>query len=132
MEDITTKKKRILLVDDEPAVLMVARKRLEVAGFEVVVASDGQDGMDKARTEAPDLIILDLMLPKMNGYEVCTMLKQDLHYKHIPIIIFSAKTQEKDQQMAKECGADAYVPKPYRPEVLLGHIHTLLAASRLS
>jgi len=127
--ETTTKKKRILLVDDEPAVLMVARKRLEVAGFDVVVASDGQDGMDKARAEPPDLIILDLMLPKLNGYEVCTMLKRDLRYKQIPIIIFSAKTQEKDQQMAKECGADAYVPKPYRPDVLLGHIHTLLAPS---
>ena len=132
MDEMTTKKKRILLVDDEPAVLMVARKRLEVAGFEVVVASDGQDGMEKARAEHPDLIILDLMLPKLNGYEVCTMLKQDLRYKHIPIIIFSAKTQEKDQQMAKECGADAYVPKPYKPDVLLGHITTLLTATRLS
>jgi len=129
MGETMTKKKRILLVDDEPAVLMVARKRLEIAGFEVVVASDGQDGIEKARTQAPDLIILDLMLPKLNGYEVCTMLKQDLQSKQIPIIIFSAKTQEKDQQMAKECGADAYVPKPYRPDALLGHIHALLSTT---
>ncbi len=122
-------KPRILLVDDEPSIVKMVGKRLEVEGFEVLVAMDGQEGLTKAQTEQPDLIILDLMLPERNGYEVCTMLKQDARYQHIPIILFTAKAQEKDEKRGMECGANAYVRKPFRAQELLDKIRSQLTAS---
>ena len=121
-------KPRILLVDDEPSIVKMVGKRLEIEGFEVVVAVDGQEGLTKAQAEHPDLIILDLMLPKLNGYEVCTMLKQDTRYQRIPIVLFTAKAQEKDEKLGMECGANAYVRKPFRAQELLEKIRGLLTA----
>ena len=122
-------KPRILLVDDEPSIVKMVGKRLEVEGFDVLIAMDGQDGLAKAQAEHPDLVILDLMLPKLNGYEVCTMLKQDARYQKMPIILFTAKAQEKDEKLGMECGADAYVRKPFRAQELLERIRALLGAS---
>lgn len=122
-------KTKILLVDDEPSIVKMVGKRLEVEGFEVLVAVDGQDGLNKARAETPDLIVLDLMLPQLNGYEVCTMLKQDTRYRHIPIVLFTAKAQEKDEKLGFECGANAYVRKPFRAQELMDKIRTLLPAA---
>ena len=119
-------KPKLLLVDDEPSIVKMVGKRLEVEGFEVEIAMDGQDGLAKAQNGKPDLIILDLMLPKLNGYEVCTMLKQDGRHKHIPVIIFTAKTQDKDEKMALECGADAFVRKPFRAQELVEKIKGLI------
>ena len=121
---------RILLVDDEPSIVKMVGKRLEVEGFEVLIAIDGQEGLDKARTERPDLIVLDLMLPKLNGYEVCTMLKQDTRYQGIPVVLFTAKAQEKDEKLGMECGANAYVRKPFRAQELLEKIRALLPAAQ--
>ena len=120
---------RILLVDDEPSIVKMVGKRLEVEGFEVLIAIDGQEGLDKARAERPDLIVLDLMLPKLNGYEVCTMLKQDTRYQGIPVVLFTAKAQEKDEKLGLECGANAYVKKPFRAQELLEKIRALLPAT---
>ena len=122
-------KPRILLVDDEPSIIMMVGKRLEVSGFEVLTARDGQEGLTKAQTETPDLIILDLMLPQLNGFEVCTTLKQDPRYQQIPIVLFSAKTQQKDEDLGRQCGADAYVRKPFKAEELLETIRMLLQRS---
>ncbi len=119
-------KTKVLLVDDEPSIVKMVGKRLEVAGFEVLVAMDGQDGLKKAQTEHPELIILDVMLPKLNGYEVCTMLKQDTRYQKIPIIMFTAKAQDKDEKLGLECGANAYMRKPFKAHELLEQIRTLL------
>ena len=124
-----TEKTRILLVDDEPSIVKMVGKRLEVEGFEVLLAMDGQDGLKKAQTESPELIILDLMLPKVNGYEVCTMLKQDSRFQKIPVIMFSAKAQEKDEQLGLSCGADAYIRKPFKAQELLDQIKKLLNSS---
>ena len=121
--------KRILLVDDERDLVETVTFRLEANNYEVLVASDGQEGLNKARTEKPDLIILDLMLPKIDGYKVCRMLKFDEHYKAIPIIMFTAKAQQKDEDLGKEMGADAYVTKPFEPEILLKKISELLTKS---
>ena len=123
-------KHRILFVDDEPSIVKMVGKRLEVEGFEVLIAMDGQAGLAKAQTEHPDLIILDLMLPKLNGYEVCTMLKQDSRYQKIPILLFTAKTQEKDEQLGRECGANAYIRKPFRAQELIEQIRGLIAQSQ--
>ncbi len=118
--------KRILIVDDEEDILSVLKFRLEANNYEALTASDGQEGLNKARTEKPDLIILDLMLPKLDGYKVCRMLKFDESYKAIPIIMFTARVQQKDEELGKEMGADAYVTKPFEPEVLLEKIRQLL------
>ena len=120
-------KPRILLVDDEPSIVKMVGKRLEIEGFEVLVAMDGRAGLMKAQADRPDLIVLDLMLPQLNGYEVCTMLKQDARYQKIPIVLFTAKTQMKDEQLGKECGADAFVRKPFRAQELITQIRALLA-----
>lgn len=122
-------KPRVLLVDDEPSIVKMVGKRLEVEGFQVAVAFDGQDGLAKARAESPDLIILDLMLPRLNGYEVCSMLKQDARYRKIPIVLFTAKTQEKDEKLGMECGADAFIRKPFKAPELMGKIRDLLSAA---
>ncbi|MBM3248607.1 MAG: response regulator [Candidatus Omnitrophica bacterium] len=120
-------KKRILLVDDEPDVVKIVKFRLEENDYEVLVATDGQEALEKARKEKPDLIILDLMLPKMDGYKVCRMLKFDEKYKHIPIIIFTARGQDLDKKVGYDVGASEYIIKPFEPQVLLAKIKDLLA-----
>jgi len=113
---------RILLVDDEPDMIKLVGKRLESEGYAVIVAMDGQEALGKAKEECPDLILLDLMLPKLNGFEVCTLLKQDTRYQNIPIVMFTAKAQAKDEQMGLSCGANAYVRKPFKAAELLGAV----------
>lgn len=119
-------KKRILVVDDEKDLVEMLTIRLEANDYEVFVAYDGQEGLDKARALKPDLIILDLMLPKLDGYKVCRMLKFDEKYKQIPIILFSARAQESDVRLGKEVGADDYLTKPFEPEILLAKIKELI------
>ena len=119
-------KRRVLLVDDEPSIIKLVGKGLEVAGFEVVTAVDGEDGLAKAQLGHPDIIVLDLMLPKMNGLQVCAALKQDERYKRIPIIIFSGKGQEMDERLCRECGANAYINKPKGYKGLVDQITALL------
>ena len=117
---------KLLLVDDEKQLVEMVQMRLEANGYEVVTAGDGQEGLEKAKTEKPDLIMLDVMMPKMDGYKVCGLLKNDARYKNIPIIIFSARAQQEDADVGKEAGADAYVTKPFEPPVLLAKIKELL------
>ncbi len=119
-------KKRILLVDDEKDMVYALKLQLEANDFEVTTASDGQEGLEKARTENLDLIILDLMLPKIDGYKVCRMLKFDDKYRKIPIIMFTARVQKSDEKLGFEVGADAYLTKPFEPKALLGKIKELL------
>lgn len=119
-------KKKILLVDDEMDFVSLVKARLETADYDVVTAFDGKEALEKAKKEKPDLIILDLMLPKMDGYKVCGLLKKDTRYSKLPIILFSAKAQESDMELGKEVGADAYITKPFEPEVLMGKIRELM------
>lgn len=119
-------KKKILIIDDEKDLLDAVTFRLQANGYELIGAYDGQEGLDKARKEKPDLIILDLMLPKIDGYKVCRMLKLDEKYKKIPIILFTARAQEEDKKLGRDAGADSYITKPFEPQVLLGKIKDLL------
>lgn len=119
-------KKRILVVDDEFELVKAIQIRLEQADYDVIVAYDGQEALEKARKEKPDLIVLDLMLPKIDGYKVCRMLKFDDKYKQIPIIMLTARGQESDQKTGYETGADAYMTKPFQHEVVLAKIKELL------
>lgn len=118
--------KKILVVDDEAQLVEMVKMRLEASGYEIIVAGDGQEALDKARQENPDLIILDLMLPKIDGYKVCRMLKFDEKYKKIPILMFSARAQEEDRRLGLQVGADDYVTKPFEPKILMGKIEALL------
>ena len=121
---------RILVVDDEEELVKALQIRLKASGYEVITALDGEEALSKARRDAPNLILLDLMLPKMNGYEVCQLLKFDQKYKHIPIIMLTARTQETDKNMGKETGADEYVTKPFEFDDLVAKIKELLEGSK--
>lgn len=119
-------KRKILLVEDERDLVETLAFRLKAEDYEVIKAYDGQEGLDKAHSESPDLIILDLMLPKLDGYKVCRMLKFDNKYKSIPIILFTARAQESDMKLAEEVGVDAYITKPFEPQILLAKIKELI------
>jgi DNA-binding response OmpR family regulator len=128
----TLRKPRVLLVDDELNIVKVVSKRLSVSGFEVVTALDGQEALSQVAAAAPDLIVLDVMLPKLNGLQVCAQLKHDARYRHIPIILFTAKTEEKDREAGLAAGADAYLTKPYQPAELRQIIDRLLKRAESS
>lgn len=112
-------KSKILVVDDEPDVLDLVSYNLTQAGFQVETAVDGADGLRKARSVAPDLILLDLMLPEMDGLEVCKLLRRDPKTNGIPIVMLTARAGEIDRIVGLELGATDYVPKPFSPRELV-------------
>jgi DNA-binding response OmpR family regulator len=112
-------KKRILVVDDEVDLVETVRFSLELEGYDVLVAYNGEEALNQARKENPDLILLDLMLPKLDGYKVCRLLKFDERYKHIPILMLTAKIQEKDKVTGMETGANEYITKPFEMDELM-------------
>ena len=118
--------KKILVVDDEVDLVETVRFSLEMEGFDVLVSNNGEDALNQARKEKQDLIILDLMLPKLDGYKVCRLLKFDERYKHIPILMLTAKTQEKDKVLGKETGADEYITKPFEMDYLMEKVKAYL------
>ncbi len=119
--------KKILIVDDEVDLVETVRFPLELEGYHVLVSYNGEDALNQARKENPDLIILDLMLPKLDGYKVCRLLKFDERYKHIPILMLTAKTQEKDKILGKETGADEYITKPFDLDDLMEKVKGYLS-----
>ena len=104
--------KKILIIDDEPTTILLLKVRLAQDKYHILVAEDGQTGFEKAKKERPHLIILDVMLPGMGGFEICTKLKVEQELNHIPIIMLSARGDDIDQRMGFECGTDAYFRKP--------------------
>jgi DNA-binding response OmpR family regulator len=112
-------KKRILVVDDEVDLVETVRFSLELEGYDVLIAYNGEEALNQARKENPDLILLDLMLPKLDGYKVCRLLKFDERYKHIPILMLTAKIQEKDKATGMETGANEYITKPFEMDELM-------------
>ncbi|MCX5665659.1 MAG: response regulator [Candidatus Omnitrophica bacterium] len=114
--------KKILVTDDSPTIVAMIKELLESNGYAVVTAVDGQEALDKAKQEKPDLIVLDLMLPKIDGYKVCAMLKFDKNYSKIPIIILTARAGESDKELGTEVRADAYVTKPFEPNAFLSKV----------
>ena len=119
-------KKKILLVDDEPEIQLIISTRLSAAGFEVIIAKDGQEGLNMARSESPDAILLDLMIPKIDGFKVCRMLKFDKAFENIPVIIFSARGSDADKKLAEQVGASAYIVKPFNLDLFTQTIQRLL------
>jgi len=121
--------KKILIVDDEADLVETVRFPLEMEGYHVLVSYNGEDALNQARKENPDLILLDLMLPKLDGYKVCRLLKFDDRYKHIPILMLTAKTQEKDKALGMETGANEYITKPFEMDDLLKKVKAYLKIS---
>jgi DNA-binding response OmpR family regulator len=120
--------KKVLLVEDEPDVRMVIGGRLANLGFNVLEAQDGSEGLDLVRRECPDVVLLDLMIPKIDGYKLCRMIKFDKALEHIHVIIYSAKSSEKDKRLAEEAGADAYMTKPFDFELFVKTVDKLAVA----
>ena len=120
---------KLLVIDDEIQLVEMVKMRLEANGHEVITAYDGQEGLEKAKSENPELIMCDIMMPKMDGYKVCGLLKNDSRYSKIPIILFTARAQKEDEELGREVGADAYITKPFEPPVLLAKIDELLKKS---
>jgi DNA-binding response OmpR family regulator len=113
-------------VDDEVDLVETIRFPLETEGYTVLVSYNGEDALNQARRERPNLILLDLMLPKLDGYRVCRLLKFDEKFKHIPILMLTAKTQQKDKSMGMETGADEYITKPFDMEELMEKVRSYL------
>lgn len=117
----------ILVVDDEPKIVRLARDYLEKNGFRVATATDGQSALTTARRNKPDLIILDLMLPQLDGREVCKILRRE---SEVPIIMLTALAEEIDQVTGLEIGADDYITKPFSPRALIARVRALLRRTR--
>jgi DNA-binding response OmpR family regulator len=122
-------KTRILVVDDEPDVLDLVTYNLGQAGFQTDTAADGAEALRKARSNTPDLILLDLMLPEMDGLEVCKLLRRDPKTSAIPIIMLTARASEIDRIVGLELGAADYVPKPFSPRELVLRVKKRLEQS---
>jgi two-component system alkaline phosphatase synthesis response regulator PhoP len=114
---------RVLVVDDDPGIVKLVRAYLEQAGFEVVSAHDGKKAMQIARNERPDLVVLDLMLPEMDGWDVCRALRKE---SEVPIIMLTARVEESDKLIGLELGADDYVTKPFSPRELVARVRSVL------
>ncbi len=123
-------KKKILAVDDEADILKLLRHNLTNAGFEFIEAADGPEALEKSRASAPDLILLDVMLPDMDGNEVLKRLKADPFTKHIPVVMLTAKGEEIDRVLGLEFGADDYVVKPFSPRELILRVRAVLRKGR--
>jgi len=121
-------KKKVLIVDDESHIVELVRVCLEDTDYDIIEAYDGQEALDKARSEKPDLILLDIMLPKMDGYEVCKNLKTDDSTKSIPVVMLTAKGQEVDKVKGFQSGADSYMTKPFSPLRLLTELEEKLSS----
>jgi DNA-binding response OmpR family regulator len=123
---------KILVVDDEPDAVELIKFNLKAAGYEVLTAADGDEALKKARSVSPDLIVLDLMIPEVDGLEVCKILRRDARVSEIPIIMLTAKAAEIDRVLGLELGADDYVTKPFSPRELVLRVKRLLKSSPAS
>ena len=121
---------KILVVEDEKSIVRILSYNLEREGYQVMVVRDGEEAVEMARKELPDLILLDLMLPKMDGLEVCRQLRMTPKTAHLPIIMLTAKTQESDRIVGLEIGADDYIPKPFSPRELIARVKAVLRRSK--
>jgi two-component system phosphate regulon response regulator PhoB len=119
-------KANILVIEDEEDILELVRYNLAKEGYEVICATTGEEGLGVARSKLPTLVVLDLMLPSVDGLEVCRLLKTDSKTRHIPIVILTARSEEVDIVTGLELGADDYITKPFSPKVLVARVRTVL------
>ncbi|OGN97277.1 MAG: hypothetical protein A2Y89_06890 [Chloroflexi bacterium RBG_13_51_18] len=124
--------KKILIIEDDPATQRLVDYSLKQEGYQIITASNGLEGIRKALGEAPDLIILDVMLPGMDGFEICYRLRSDPSTAKMPILMFSAKAQEIDKDTGIKVGADDYLTKPSAPSDIVNRVEKLLAKKKSS
>jgi DNA-binding response OmpR family regulator len=120
---------KILIVDDEPHIRLLLEQNLEDLegeGVEILTAADGQQGLDSIKAEQPDLVFLDVMMPRINGFDVCQIVKQELKMDNTYIVLLTAKGQEYDRQHGEAVGADQYLTKPFDPDALLALAQQIL------
>ncbi len=110
--------KRVLLVEDEKNIILGVRTCLDAVGYDVEIVEDGEEALNAVQREHPDLILLDLLMPKVDGFEVLKVLKGKDDTRKIPIIVLTAKAEEEDKQRAMDLGADSYMTKPFKPQEL--------------
>jgi DNA-binding response OmpR family regulator len=120
--------KRILIVDDEPYIVIPVEFLMRREGYEVTVARDGEAGLEAIRTDPPDLVILDVMMPKLNGFEVCEAVRADPALAPVRILMLTAKGREAEKKKGLELGADAYIPKPFSTHELVETVRSLLSS----
>ncbi len=123
------KNKQILLVEDDLYSSETLKFALEAKGHKVTLATNGRDALNMVNSEIPQLIILDIMMPKMDGYHFCRLIKFDARFKHIPVIIVSSKIQEADRKLGLACGGDEYITKPYDLNMLINTVEKYLDSS---
>ena len=116
-------REKILVVDDEVKIVRVVRAYLEKEGYQVAEANDGHQALEAARRERPDLVILDLMLPEISGWDVCRTLRQE---SNVPVIMLTAQDEDTDKIVGLELGADDYINKPFNPKELMARVHAIL------
>jgi DNA-binding response OmpR family regulator len=117
---------KVLVVDDEEYIQHILNFSFGAEGYEVVTAADGEEGIKKAQDEKPDIIVLDIMMPTMDGYEACKRLKSDPKTKAIPVILLTAKGRDVDRRLGSEAGADDYVVKPFSPGRLIERVEGIM------
>ncbi|MCU0385121.1 MAG: response regulator [Flavihumibacter sp.] len=118
--------KKILVVDDDPYILMSLEFLMQKNGYSVIVARNGTEALQLVQQEIPDLVVLDIMMPDMDGYAICAFIKKQPSLKHIVVVFLSAKTRESDQQKGLELGAAAFIFKPFSTRSLIKEINQLL------
>jgi len=123
--------KRILMIEDDKGIVELVRYALEKEAFEVAAALDGLSGLARVKQQTPDLLMLDLMLPKLSGLEICRQIRSDRKLRRLPILILSVRGHEADRVTALELGADDYVTKPFSPRELVARVKALLRRSEL-
>ena len=123
-------KKRILLIEDEEDIAALIKLQAEASGYKMHVEVDGINGYRAVEREKPDLVLLDIMLPGQNGFDVCSKIKSSAELRNIPVIILTAKSEELDMVLGLELGADDYVAKPFSPKVLFSRIKAVLRRTK--
>jgi two-component system alkaline phosphatase synthesis response regulator PhoP len=118
--------KRILIIDDEPDIIKVIRYRLKSMGYEIATAINGKEGLEAVRAIKPDLVLLDYLMPLLNGAEVCKEIRNDALLKHIPVILMTASIPTELEENIQTMGVDDYILKPFDPEVLIDKIKKLI------
>ena len=117
---------KVLVVDDEVYILHILDFSLGAEGFDVITAADGEQALARARSERPDLIVMDIMMPRLDGYETCKRLKSDPATKDIPVLLLTARGREEDRKRGMEAGANDYMTKPFSPNKLIGRVSEML------
>jgi DNA-binding response OmpR family regulator len=119
-----------LVIDDDPVIVQLLRVNFEIEGFEVLSAGDGREGVERARRDRPDLVLSDIMMPRVDGLQLLRQLKGDPATRSLPVILLSAKAQNAEVQQGLDLGADDYVTKPFDPLELIDRVNAVLARVR--